>query len=407
VRLRAQPPVHSPIDLAALVAGARGLMAGRSARAELERLLREAYQPSALLLTESGTSALHLALRLAVAERPGPVALPAYCCYDIATATDAAGVSFVFYDLDPTTLGPDWPSLNRALDRGARVVVAVHLYGIPVDFPTLSETARQAGAILIEDAAQAAGARIDDRPAGTRGRYAVLSFGRGKGMTGGRGGALLANAADAADRLSTVAGSLEGRAGSTRDAAALLAQWVLARPSVYGLPLGIPSLRLGETIYRAPNPPAAPSTFAAGVLTRTLLGVPPEAERRRQNARRLLEHIPAGGPITAPRPPAGTEPGFLRFPILAEPSAMDRFRTDTARVLGVWPGYPKPLPDLAGFGSRRLDPAEATPGARRLAEELLTLPAHSLLDRVSLTRLAELLAAPSGAATSGKEPLGS
>ena len=295
MRLRAQPPVHSPIGLAALLAGAGGLLAGGTARDRVERLLRESYLPSGLLLTDSGTTALHLALRLAVAERPGPVALPAYCCYDIATAADAAGVSFVLYDLDPTSLGPDWASLRRALDRGAQVVVAVHLYGMPVDLPALESMVASAGAVVIEDAAQAAGARLGHRPAGSAGRYAVLSFGRGKGMTGGRGGALLANTPDAAERLATVSTALEGRSGSARDAATLLAQWLLARPSIYGLPLSIPSLRLGETIYRLPSPPAAPSSFAAGVLTRTLRLASAEAERRRSNARWLLERIPAGG----------------------------------------------------------------------------------------------------------------
>jgi len=396
VRLRAQPPVHSPIGLAALLAGAGGLLAGGTARDRVERLLRESYLPSGLLLTDSGTTALHLALRLAVAERPGPVALPAYCCYDIATAADAAGVSFVLYDLDPTSLGPDWASLRRALDRGARVVVAVHLYGMPVDLPALESMVASAGAVVIEDAAQAAGARLGHRPAGSAGRYAVLSFGRGKGMTGGRGGALLANTPDAAERLATVSTALEGRSGSARDAATLLAQWLLARPSIYGLPLSIPSLRLGETIYRLPSPPAAPSSFAAGVLTRTLRLASAEAERRRSNARWLLERIPAGGPVSVPSSPAGTEPGFLRLPVLADATMLARFRTDSARALGVWPGYPKPLAELEGFGSRRQDPAEGTPGARMLAEQLFTLPAHSLLDRASLVGLGALLGATSG-----------
>jgi perosamine synthetase len=402
VRLRAQPPVHSPIGLAAVLAGARAVLAGGTARKRLERLLHQTYQPSGLLLTESGTTALQLALRLAVAERAGPVALPGYCCYDIATAADAAGVEFVLYDLDPATLGPDWPSLQRALDRGSRVIVAVHLYGVPVDLSAMEAMAVGTGAVVIEDAAQAAGARLGNRPAGSLGRYAVLSFGRGKGMTGGRGGALLANTSDAAERLASVAASLEGRTGSARDAATLLAQWLLARPSIYGLPLSIPSLRLGETIYRAPSPPAGPSSFAAGVLTRTMRLVLAEAERRRSNARWLLERIPAGGAVSAPRPPAGTEPGFLRLPVLADASVMARFRTDSARALGVWPGYPKPLADLDGFGSRRQDPAEDTPGARTLAQQLFTLPTHSLLDPASLAGLGRLLDPTHTSAGSGR-----
>jgi dTDP-4-amino-4,6-dideoxygalactose transaminase len=397
VRLRAQPPVHSPIGPAALLSGMRAAFTGGgAARERVERLLRETYQPSGLLLTDSGTTALQLALRLAVSERPGPVALPAYCCYDIASAADAAGVGFVFYDLDPTTLGPDWPSLRRAFDRGSQVVVAVHLYGIPVDFSAMDAMAAAAGGIVIEDAAQGAGARFGGRPAGSLSRYAILSFGRGKGMTGGRGGALLANAPEAAERLAGAAGLLTGQGGGGRDAAMLCAQWVLARPSVYGVPLSIPSLRLGETIYRAPTAPAAPSDFALGTLTRTLQLAPAEAERRRKNAGWLLERIQAGAPVSAPRPPAACEPGFLRLPVVVDRSALARFWTSSARALGVWPGYPTPLTDLGGFGARRLDPAEPTPGARTLAEQLFTLPTHGLLDRASLAGLAALLAPASG-----------
>src|SRR5262249_55409838 len=155
-------------------------------------------------------------------------------------AADAAGVSFVLYDLDPGTLGPELASLRRTLEQGASVVVAVHLYGTPVDLPVLETMARDANAILIEDAAQGTGGRLGGRPLGSLGRYAVLSFGRGKGMTGGRGGALLANTPDAAVRLRE-AETLIGRAhASTRDAVTLLAQWILARPSLYGLPLGMP-----------------------------------------------------------------------------------------------------------------------------------------------------------------------
>ena len=211
MRLRAQPPVHSPIGAPALLSGLRAaLTGGRTARAAVEQFITDTYRAHGVVLTDSGTTALHLALRLAVSERPGPVALPAYCCYDIATAADAAGVEFVLYDIDPATLGPDGTSLYRALEQGARVIVAVHLYGLPVDLSAVAGLAEAAGAIVIEDAAQAVGARLGGRPAGSLGRYAVLSFGRGKGMTGGRGGALLLNAPAAADGASQGRGCVDG-----------------------------------------------------------------------------------------------------------------------------------------------------------------------------------------------------
>ena len=345
-----------------------------------------------MILTDSGTTALSLALRLAVAERPGPVALPAYCCYDIATATDAAQVEFVLYDIDPATLGPDPESLRAALDRGARVVVVVHLYGIPVDLSSIKTLTAPADVIIIEDAAQGVGARLNGQPVGSFGRYAVLSFGRGKGMTGGRGGALLANAPDAAARL-TGMGGVSGRAsGSGRDAALLLAQWVLARPSLYGVPLSLPFLRLGETIYREPTAPAAPSGFALGTLTRTLHLGEAEAKQRRVNAAWLLQRLPGNGLASAPRMPTGAIPGFLRLPLLVDPAALSRFKDEQLRSVGVWRGYPTALPDLKGFGSRRRDPEHATPGARILAERLFTLPTHGLLNDESRRALAVLLA---------------
>jgi len=392
VRLRAQPPVHSPIGAAALVSGLRaGLAGGRAARAGVEQLLADSYAAPGLLLTDSGTTALHLALRLATSERPGPVALPAYCCYDIATAVDAAGVEFLLYDIDPATLGPDWTSLRRTLEQGARVVVAVHLYGLPVDLAGIDDLATANGAIVIEDAAQAAGARLGGRLAGSWGRYAILSFGRGKGMTGGRGGALLANTPEAAKRLSDAAALIGRSSGGGRDAAMLLAQWLLARPSVYGLPLSLPIMRLGETTYRQPTPPGRPSGFALGTLSRTLGLVAAETERRQANAAWLLQRIPERGPVSAPRPPGTSEPGFLRLPVVVDPAALARFRAARARYLGVWPGYPHALSDLAGFGSRRLDAQQPTPGAHILAERLFTLPTHSLLDQESQLALVELV----------------
>lgn len=391
--LSAQPPVHSPLGVAALLAGARAAVGGgRTARGRVERLLGELYQPKGVLLTDSGTTALHLALRLGVAERPGPVALPAYCCYDVATAADAARTDFILYDLDPATLGPDWTSLRRAFDQGARVVVAVHLYGIPVDLSAIHALAGEPGVLIVEDAAQAAGARLGCMPAGSVGQYAILSFGRGKGITGGRGGALLANTVEAAERLAVAASMIGGQSSGGRDLAILAGQWVLGRPSLYGLPLRMPFLRLGETIYRAPEPPRAPSNAALGTLTRTLTLASAEAERRRSNAGRILAQIGDQPGIATPRPPVSAVPGFLRLPVVVDATIAPALRSGLARQLGVWPGYPQSLADLPGFGSRRLDAAQQPSGARLLADQLFTLPTHSLLDKASLYDLEEFVA---------------
>src|SRR5690606_25328323 len=99
-----------------------------------------------------------LALRLATAERGSRrIALPAYGCYDLATACDGAEVEVLLYDIDPETLGPDWTSLEWALAQGARTIVVAYLYGMPVDLGRVRSLAAAHQAVIIEDAAQGIG----------------------------------------------------------------------------------------------------------------------------------------------------------------------------------------------------------------------------------------------------------
>lgn len=381
------PAVHSPLSVRALAAGAAAMVAPRRFDARIERIVRDRYGPRALLWTDSGTSALRLALEGVRETRSGPVALPAYCCYDVATAAVGAGVDVLLYDLDPTTLSPDPSSLDEALAKGAAAVVVAHLYGIPVDMDAVSALAKRHGALVIEDAAQGAGARWSDRPLGALGSLGILSFGRGKGVTGGRGGLLLGNdpegervVAAAADRLG------RRRAGATSLAAAR-AQWLLARRGLYALPRALPWLELGKTVYRTPWPPAGLPRSAAGILSLTLAAGERAAEERRERARSLLARIGQGEGFRPVRPPEGSVPGFLRLPLLAPADgARAEIPAELGR-LGVMPGYPAPLSSLAPLRSAMPGEAGAHPGARLLAERLVTLPVHSLVRDEDLSRM--------------------
>jgi dTDP-4-amino-4,6-dideoxygalactose transaminase len=389
--LRAQLPVYSPLPLAALGAGLRATFGGRrGVTDEVEARLRALYSPPQLLLTDSGTSALAIALTLGLTRRSGPVALPAFCCYDVATAADAAAIPFTLYDLDPTTLGPDFDSLRAALEFGAGTVVVAHLYGIPVDMSRVRALAAEFDAAVIDDAAQGVGVGWCGNAAGTMGQYGVLSFGRGKGVTGGAGGALLANTPSAAADLSALR-PLPAASSTPVLALTTAAQWMLARPSVYGLPLALPFLGLGDTAYRRPHLPTRPTTFSLGVLSRTLRDRESETTQRRRNAGRLLAAADATRAVRGYRAPAGAEAGYLRFPVLPE-GERARLVSPGARRMGVWPSYPKSLADLPGFGDRRVG-TRPCPGARRLAAGLVTLPTHSRLTEDDLRALERMLAA--------------
>jgi len=395
---RHQVPVHSPLSVAALLAGVRAAAARNGGPALAEErvvaLLNERYSPRSVLLTDSGTTALTAALIGVLRDRPGsPVAIPAFSCYDVAAATDGAGAPALLYDVDPHTLAPDLAQLRATLRQGAAAVVAVHLYGCPIDLVQVNRLVAEAGAVVIEDAAQAAGGTVNSRPAGAQSSLAVLSFGRGKGLTGGSGGALLAND-DVGERVLTrVRGLLAEPRRGWRELLTITAQLLLEHPSLYALPAALPFLRLGETIYRKPRPLRAPTSISCPIVAATWTLAEREVEVRRRNAERLLVDLEREPGFQTISPPGHARPGYLRLPVIASAGARRAAAGAAARRLGVMPGYPRALCDLDQFGGRCLNRDAPFPGSRLLAARLCTLPTHSRLTVQDLARLARWIQA--------------
>ncbi len=394
--LRRLPPVHSPLSAAALLAGwnaSQTAAAAGRARAEVERWIATRFSPDALLLTDSGTSALTAALTLAM-PAGGRVALPAWGCYDLATACDGAGVEVLLYDLDPATLAPDWSSLRTALRGGASAVVTVHFYGLPVPVAEVTALAREHDAVVIEDAAQGAGASVGGRPCGALGPgLGVLSFGRGKGVTGGRGGALLGFDATFRNLIAEQSARLGDPPSGRGELPKSLVQMLLARPSLYVIPSALPFLKLGETLYHPPHPVAPLSRSAAGLLAVTMQLADSESERRRRHAARLAAVVETVPGLQAVTPLAGSIPGYLRLPVRGAVMGPRLVHDPIARGLGIMPGYPGTLADLPGFAARIRNSGVSLPGARELAARLGTMPTHGLLDDRDLARLQDWLVA--------------
>lgn len=386
---RRVPPAYAPI--APLAGLGRG---GDPTRRLRERLL-DRFGAADARLAGSGTQALRLAVRAALhagghASPPGPptrgtgplVAIPAYTCYDVAAAVLAETGRVACFDVDPETLAPDAASVERVLAAGPSVLVVSPLFGVPVRWEPLEAAVRNAGAVLVEDAAQGHGASWGGRPLGALGPLSVVSFARGKGWTGGAGGAVLARAgaADALRSLDALPAPPRGRAVGVVLAGA--GQWTLGRPALYGVPASLPWLRLGETVYRPAPPPEAMPDVAARMALAAEDAADVEADVRRRRAAWLRTRVPSGLLVRAP--PGGV-PGWLRLPIrLADGSG-----TLPPAVLraGLAPAYPRALPDLPQVRPALDGAGGPWPGAERLARELVTLPTHSLLRRHDAERL--------------------
>ena len=170
----------------------------------------------------------------------------------------------------------------------------------------------------------------------------------------------------------------------------LKAQWLLGRPSLYGIPASLPFLGLGETVYPPPTPARGLSAVAARTLAVTWLLGDGEAAVRTAHAARLMAR--AGKGVTPIRVSKGAEAGYLRLPFIASPAVRSEAGAPQARTLGLMPGYPGALCDLRGFATRLVNGGDAFAGARALAERLITVPTHSLLSENDLARLETWLA---------------
>ncbi|MGE3595704.1 MAG: DegT/DnrJ/EryC1/StrS family aminotransferase [Dehalococcoidia bacterium] len=373
----------------AVTAGLRASVLGDPG-SEVQRRVTEKlaarYGARDVLLTDSGTTALRLAILAAMGGSKGPVALPGYGCYDLATAAIGAGAHVALYDLDPWTLGPDLSSLGAtmAATRPKAVVVA-HLFGCAVDVDAVQ--AVSSGAVVIEDAAQGAGGRLGGRPLGGIGSLSVLSFGRGKGMTGGGGGALLARD----DRGLVLIGRARREVGaaSTRGVGNMIAmagQLVLGRPSLYGIPASLPFLHLGETVYQEPRVPGRAPTASMAMLERLMDPSDLEAGTRERNATRLARSVTRSRLVEPIRVLPGSEPGYLRLPVLLRKTE-ETARAAAWRRHGVTFMYPQTLKSLPALGPHLIDRGAALPGSSTLVERLLTLPTHGLLSEGDLRTL--------------------
>jgi dTDP-4-amino-4,6-dideoxygalactose transaminase len=191
------PPPWPPADpdvqaalAAATSSDAWGLYHGEHVRG-LEADLGVFQRVPHVLTCASGTLAVEAALR-ALGVSPGDeVVLAAYEYESNLLTVHALGATPVLIDIHPGNWQLDPANLEAAITPRTRAVICSHLHGGIVPMRAVSEIAQRHNLGVVEDAAQATGATVESRPAGTWGDAGVLSFGGSKLLSAGRGGALL------------------------------------------------------------------------------------------------------------------------------------------------------------------------------------------------------------------------
>jgi dTDP-4-amino-4,6-dideoxygalactose transaminase len=162
-----------------------------------EREMAARIEVDHAIAVSSGTDAITVALMSLGIGQGDEVVTSTYSFFATAGCICRVGATPVFTDIDPITFNLVPESVRAALSPRTKAILPVHLYGLPAEMDPILELARGAGVPVIEDAAQALGARYHGAPVGGLGRIGCFSFFPSKNL-GGFGDAGLVTTDDAA-----------------------------------------------------------------------------------------------------------------------------------------------------------------------------------------------------------------
>ena len=321
--------------------------------AEFEQAFAEYCGVKQAIAVDSGTAALHLTL-VALGVGPGDeVVVPTNTFIATAAAVHVTGARPVFLDAHPDNWQMDVRKLSEVITQRCRAVIGVHLYGQPVSLMSLAHTCAEKGISLIEDAAQAHGARCGDRRVGSFGRAACFSFYPGKNLGAfGDGGLIATDDVELAERTRRL-----------RD---------------HG--------RLSKYEHDEVGFNFRMDAIQGTVLNYKLRFLDEWNQRRRFWAERYRERV-AGLPLRLPQPIPQTEPVHHLFPVCCDSrDALAQFLASRGIETGVH--YPIPLhlqPAFRHLGHQRGD----FPVAEACARECLSLPLFPHLNEAQVAWVCE------------------
>ncbi len=332
-----------------------GAFVGGPAVESFERAFASWSEAEHAIGVGSGTEALTLALRALGLRRGDEVIVPANSFFATAEAVSLAGGTPRFADVDPATQLITPETTERARGRRVRGVIPVHLFGRAARIDELVEQARSWGAWVLEDCAQAHGARYAGRRVGTFGEAGTFSFYPAKNLGAwGDAGAVVTSNAKLADRIRLLRSHGE-------------------QPRYH---------------HRAVGTTGRLDALQAVVLERKLELLERWNEQRRAVADELREAIGSSATVELP-PPAAAPSGHVYHQFVVRSSVRDQLREHLSER-GIATGVHYPVPIHRSEAYRALSGAtDVAPTATRLAQEICSLPIFPGMDSDQVAAVAD------------------
>lgn len=324
-------------------------------------------------LANSARALLYLlfkALRSRAAVEGGEILLPGYTCYSLAAAAVKAGCKVALYDLDPSTLQPDLADVKQKINSRTLAVVGQHLLGVKGDISGLAKIAHDHGLCCIEDAAQYLRSSTTEATMAWKSDadFSVFSFGRGKPLPLGEGGALVAGKES---HFAEVPSDFEALNGKSANWLIPFAVQILSWPHLYWIMETLP-LGLGRTVY---NPAFAVSAMPS-FYQRTGAAALADLVSLNQHRTDIGHLYHSFFSHEAEQLPAAIFPAYVRYPLLVQ----NQNEVRRMAMYGVRQLYPLALCDLPALQENLAGFQTQTKGAREIARRLVTLPTHLVVD---------------------------
>ena len=325
--------------------------------AALEREIAELCGVQHGIGVASGTDALILALRAAGVAADDEVILPPFTFVATGSAVSALGAKPVFADIDSETFNVHPDEISKRVTPRTRAILVVHLYGLAADMDPIRDTARHHGISVVEDNAQAIGARYKGNPTGALGDIACVSFYPTKNLGAyGDAGMIVTNSREIDARLRTLRNH-----GQASRYSSVEPGW---------------NSRLDE--------------IQAAILRVKLRYLADWERARRAHAAHYSKLLATVGEVKTPRTPEGYEHVFHQYTIrVPRRNELQKYLSD--RTIGNAVYYPVPLHLQPIYASLGHGPG-AFPEAERAANEVLSLPMFPELQAGQIERVAKAVA---------------
>ena len=406
---RTLPPAAAPIYLRDIVNGLRGLLNGKRETERFRSELKDYFCVKHCFFVSSGKAALTIILKALHELHPerDEVLIPAFICYSVPSAITRAGLKVKLCDVNPDTLDFNYEELKNILFQDSHIassiqypvsrhrllaIIPAHLFGLPADVNRVRGLFRDKKITIIEDAAQALGAKWNGKKLGALGDVGFFSLGRGKALSTVEGGIILTDRDDIADSINSCLSDVADYNASELIQLILKAIVLILfqHPDLFWFPKAIPFLRVGDTFYDPQFKIRKMSALQAGLAKYWKNKLEKLQNNRKENSR-LWSSLANVNCLHQYCSKNGNIPDILRFPVRITGHDMleNILKESDNKGHGIMFTYPDSINGIDEL--REVFKGQTYPVAEKLPQQLLTLPIHPYVSQKDINNISKLL----------------